>query len=712
MADSTNLCEPVAGEMLITQSDGDAAVEVARSPKDDSHPAVPTSDGYAHVKAEYIVTASKPQIDPQYVAPLKRDLLEAVTPAVTDIAADDEEQKPAAKRPKLKGKNNRRPAPDYMERKCYNSKDASIVLCPSVRDGRVCTFGDQCCFQHDLVAYLASRPPDIGTNCPVFDAMGHCFQGATCRYAGAHMESDGKNRIDVTRYELFSAANPPVNIMNKDLQRALQRREYSFAATHKILPTLGIHVKEHPRCKWKQPREAKTTAPPLIEKKQETIADAVEIPTVDAGKAPAVDAVETPAAVVDGTPAAVVDETPAVDAVKSPAAVVDGTLAETAVMSNVPDTSGEEIRLRSCEKRRLDWRGQLYLAPLTTVGNLPFRRVCVELGADITCGEMAMANQLLQGKNAEWALLKRHSSERVFGAQICGGYPDALGRCAQLLDEQCGDGLDFVDLNCGCPIDMVYKRGEGSALLSAPAKLERCVRAMDVMLRCPVTVKIRTGIHKQTNTAHNLVTRLRNAGASVVTLHGRSKEARYRWLADWPYIRRCAKAASPMPLFGNGDVLSWEDMEDALNTKYDSDTECAPAGVMIGRGALIKPWLFTELKERRHWDIRSSERFDILRRYTNYGLEHWGSDSRGVENTRRFLLEWLSFLHRYIPVGLLERLPQRINERPPTYRGRDDLETLMASPAAGDWVRITEMLLGPVPPGFTFLPKHQASAYK
>lgn len=101
----------------------------------------------------------------------------------------------------------------------------------------------------------------------------------------------------------------------------------------------------------------------------------------------------------------------------------------------------------------------------------------------------------------------------------------------------------------------------------------------------------------------------------------------------------------------------------------------------------------------------------MLKKYVNYGLEHWGSDTIGVENTRRFLLEWQSFLYRYVPYGLLERPPQRINQRPDQYIGRDDLETLMASPNYQDWIKLSEMLLGSVPEGFQFLPKHKANSY-
>lgn len=93
-------------------------------------------------------------------------------------------------------------------------------------------------------------------------------------------------------------------------------------------------------------------------------------------------------------------------------------------------------------------------------------------------------------------------------------------------------------------------------------------------------------------------------------------------------------------MFGNGDVLSHSD--------YERIREECPSvqGITVGRGALIKPWIFREIKDRVLLDVSSSERFDILKKYVNYGMEHWGSDSRGVETTRRFLLEWISFLHR------------------------------------------------------------------
>lgn len=350
-------------------------------------------------------------------------------------------------------------------------------------------------------------------------------------------------------------------------------------------------------------------------------------------------------------------------------------------------TDEDIIKLLPREKKTIDWSNKLYLSPLTTVGNLPFRRICKEYGADITCGEMALCESLLKGAKQEWALVKRHESEDIFGAQICGNNAYIITKVAQLLQEN--THLDFIDLNLGCPIDLIYKKGGGSGMMHRLPTLQASITCASKLLSIPFTIKMRTGVYQNKKIAHTIIPKVVEAGASMITLHGRSREARYTRSADWEYIETCAKAASPCPVFGNGDILSYED--------YVQRRELAPSvqGVMIGRGALIKPWIFTEIKEQKLWDISSKERFEIIKKYTNYGLEHWGSDMQGVENTRRFLLEWLSFLYRYVPVGLLERPPQKINERPPAYFGRDDLETLMGSGNCADWIKISEMLLGP-----------------
>jgi len=230
----------------------------------------------------------------------------------------------------------------------------------------------------------------------------------------------------------------------------------------------------------------------------------------------------------------------------------------------------------------------------------------------------------------------------------------------------------------------------------------------------PLTVKLRTGIKDGFNNAHKLMPKLANEwGAGALTLHGRTRQQRYSRSADWDYIAQCVRAVReasedddlpPIPIFGGGDCFSSQGYWECVNsTGVD--------GVMVARGALIKPWIFTEIKERREWDISSRERLELIRKYAEYGLNHFGTDTMGVNTTRRFLCEALSFQYRYIPIGLLERLPGKINERPPAFKGRDDLETLLSSSDSRDWVRISEMFLGKAPDSWTFVPKHRSNAY-
>lgn len=418
------------------------------------------------------------------------------------------------------------------------------------------------------------------------------------------------------------------------------------------------------------------------------------------------------------------------------------------------------------EKRRLYFGSETpTLAPLTTQGNLPFRRLCVELGCQVTYSEMAMSMPLLQGCKADWTLMKAHESELAppkfspgttlvfddynnardlkFGAQISGNQPWMATKAADVLNRFCPH-LRLIDLNCGCPIDMVFKSGGGSALLESQVKLERMVRGMNTLSgEIPITAKIRTGVKASRPVATQLLGRLAFGacehrallgapGCAAVTLHGRSREQRYTKWADWGYIAECAAlvktyneqkdalvdtAAEPdasslpnardgrMYFLGNGDCYSHVDYQEHVDKGHVDS-------VMIGRGALIKPWIFEEIAAGQYLDKLSSERLGYVEKFVRYGLEAWGSDEVGIGFTRRFLLEWLSFTHRYVPVGLLEYLPPSFNDRPPAFCGRDDLETLMASPNYRDWIKITEMFLGPVHPGFQFQPKHKSNAYE
>ncbi|KAJ8572161.1 hypothetical protein K7X08_008672 [Anisodus acutangulus] len=642
------------------------------------------------------------------IAPVNREYLRpppsrpSTNNSNSTVGVENDDAAEAKSGPILKEKKSKR----QIKRERQQELKSPLHICPEVaKSGKVsaCPYNDKCRFSHDLEAFKAEKPADIEGSCPFLVYEGSCPYGLGCRFAGTHRDVSAQT-------ESLTRTSSEVNFFNKDTQKLLWKNKMKFPKAEATLKLLGL--KGNPKNKTLADKEENGQVVPE-ERATDTKKDSNEV---------ASDSITPSISPEDVDENNLADDIRPLKKAKSSvneicsSQINNGSGVQGEVLDSNCDVNKQEptfdvitdsdksLKLQLREKKLIDFRDKLYLAPLTTVGNLPFRRVCKVLGADVTCGEMAMCTNLLQGQASEWALLRRHSSENLFGVQICGAYPDTITKTVELIEQECS--VDFIDINMGCPIDIVVNKGAGSALLTKPMRMKSVVEAASLTVDTPVTIKVRTAYYEGKNRIDSLIADIGNWGANAVTIHGRSRQQRYSKLADWDYVYQCVRRApKSLQVLGNGDVFSYLDWN-------KHKTECPELSTcMIARGALIKPWIFTEIKEQRHWDITSGERLDILKDYARFGLQHWGSDSKGVETTRHFLLEWLSYTCRYVPVGLLDVIPQRINWRPPSYYGRDDLETLMASDSAADWVRISEMLLGKVPAGFSFAPKHKSNAY-
>ena len=289
--------------------------------------------------------------------------------------------------------------------------------------------------------------------------------------------------------------------------------------------------------------------------------------------------------------------------------------------------SGQRLMNRQLTIGNVKLDGNIILAPMAGVTDLPFRLLCKEQGADLICTEMVSAKGILYNNKNTEELLRVDNRERPVSLQLFGSDPDIVSEMAKRIEER---NFDILDINMGCPVPKVVNNGEGSALLKNIPLAQKIIEKTVKAIHKPVTVKFRKGFHRGETQAVELAKAAEAAGAAAVAVHGRTREEYYSGRADWDIIA-AVKDAVQIPVIGNGDIETPEDGERMMK-----ETGCD--GLMIGRAARGNPWIFHQMKT---WaatgELEPKPDFDVVCRMI---LRHaamqteWKGEKRGIMEMR------------------------------------------------------------------------------
>ena len=281
----------------------------------------------------------------------------------------------------------------------------------------------------------------------------------------------------------------------------------------------------------------------------------------------------------------------------------------------------------------------LMLAPMEDVTDASFRFICKEFGADMTYTEFVSSDGLIRDAKKALAKLVTYDYEAPIGIQIYGNIPEAMVDAAKMAEQAAeiagGHGADLVDINFGCPVNKIAKRGAGSGMMREPDKMVEIARMVVDAVKLPVTVKTRLGWDEDSKIIVELAERLQDVGIQALTIHGRTRCQMYTGEADWTLIGKVKEnPRMHIPIIGNGDINSPQKAAEAFD-RYGVD------GVMIGRATYGHPWIFQEIKHYLKTgelmpQMSVIDRVDLAKRHLAKSLEIKG-DRVGVLEMRRHL---------------------------------------------------------------------------
>lgn len=282
----------------------------------------------------------------------------------------------------------------------------------------------------------------------------------------------------------------------------------------------------------------------------------------------------------------------------------------------------------------LDVAGNIFIAPLAGYTNLPTRLFYRKQGASVAYAEMVSAEGLNYNFNKSVKLIDTCDEDKLLGVQLFGYNAE---RFLSAFEKIKNEDFDIIDINCGCSVKKVIKSNSGAALLKSPNEIYRTIRGLKEATNKPVTLKIRSGWDSQNINYQEVYDAAEKGGASLITLHPRTKSMLFSGKANWEHIKSLKKH-STIPVIGNGDIFTADDA-----VKMFEETECD--GIMLARGVIENPFLIEEiiakLTNSTYIQRSSDEKLSAA-------IQHCRNLEDYMQNPQRAVAEFRKFFHGYV----------------------------------------------------------------